>query len=330
MSLLVHFYDCLWFWSRGAVLIEERTQDPSSTVRGERSRRCDLWVLRRKEPQWKASVSLGKGKKRGRQGFTHFKKLNRRGSVRPTEPLNERTFAPHDAQLSLQSQSHRVSLLATSALPRVRRVLQPLPQRGPGHAVRHLQRLHVPVRHLPRGCARLVQLLPGLRTRGAHQPHDGVVSDSGGVSHWLWVPLPAWKHLLNLQPLGVVGSPWGPISAGWQALCQERGSRAHLHLDRDVFPSKTDTVWAVPEPLPSQLLAVCWWRGCRWKRTQAGGNTCLQSCVYLSDVDLKPLTASFLMPITEIKFGCKGQSLEPKDSEHYFSWQMDLWHKLVH
>lgn len=72
----------------------------------------------------------------------------------------------------------------------------------------------------------------------------------------------------------------------------EASSRAHLQLDWGAFLSKIDMVWAVPEPLPSQLLAVCCWHGCRWKRTRAGGNTCLQSCVYLSDVDLKPPTAS--------------------------------------
>lgn len=74
----------------------------------------------------------------------------------------------------------------------------------------HLQRLHVPVCHLPRGCARVVQLLPGLWTRGAHQPHDGVVSDPGGVSHRLWVPLPTGKHFLSSQPPAlweVLGGP---------------------------------------------------------------------------------------------------------------------------
>lgn len=81
--------------------------------------------------------------------------------------------------------------------PRVRRVLQPLPQRGAGHPVRHLQGLHLPVRHLPRGRARLLQLLPHLRPRRPHQPHDGVVPHAGGVPHGLRLPLPAREHLLS-------------------------------------------------------------------------------------------------------------------------------------
>ena len=92
---------------------------------------------------------------------------------------------------------------------RVWRVLQPLPERGSWHAVHHLQRLHIPVRHLPRGSSGIVQFLPDLRARGTYQPHDGVVSDPGGVSHRVWVSLPARKHFLNFQTEGIVGNPRG-------------------------------------------------------------------------------------------------------------------------
>jgi len=89
--------------------------------------------------------------------------------------------------------------LAVSFFPlaRVRRVLQPLPQRGARHPVCHLQGLHLPVRYLSRGGARLLQFLPDMRARRPHQPYDGVVSHPGGVPHGLRVPLPAREHLLS-------------------------------------------------------------------------------------------------------------------------------------
>lgn len=196
------FMTACCFEAEELVLIEGRTQDPSSTVRGERRGRYEyLWVLRWKEPQWKASVSLGKGNKRGHQGFCHVKKLNSSGLIRSYRARQMNTSYCSQCPVLVCRAKLTVSLFwPPPPFSRVRRVLQPLPEWGPGHAVCHLQRLHVPVCHLPRGCARVIQLLPGLWTRGAHQPHDGVVSDPGGVSHRLWVPLPAWKHFLTHSP----------------------------------------------------------------------------------------------------------------------------------
>ncbi|XP_030582002.1 GATOR complex protein WDR59 isoform X2 [Archocentrus centrarchus] len=80
---------------------------------------------------------------------------------------------------------------------RVRRVLLPLPQSGSGDSVRRLQAPHLPVRHLPRGRPRLLQLLPELWPRGTHQSHDGLVSPAGRVSGRLRLPLPAAEHFLR-------------------------------------------------------------------------------------------------------------------------------------
>lgn len=95
-------------------------------------------------------------------------------------------------------------MIRNSALPpvlwsslRIRCVLLPLPQPGPGHAVCHLPTPHLPVCHLPRGRAWGLQLLPELRPRRPHQPHDGLVQTAGRVSGWLRLPLPAAEHLLN-------------------------------------------------------------------------------------------------------------------------------------
>uniref|UniRef100_A0A8C7DS31 GATOR2 complex protein WDR59 n=1 Tax=Naja naja TaxID=35670 RepID=A0A8C7DS31_NAJNA len=76
-------------------------------------------------------------------------------------------------------------------------LLQLLPQRSAWHSVRHLQRLCLPVCHLPRGRAGFFQLLSDLRPRRPHQPHDGMVPHPGSLSHRLRLPLLAGEHFLT-------------------------------------------------------------------------------------------------------------------------------------
>lgn len=76
-------------------------------------------------------------------------------------------------------------------VPRVRRLLLPLPQSCSGDAVSRLQTPVLPVRRLPRGRARLLQLLPELWPRRPHQPHDGLVPLARRVSGRLRLPLSA-------------------------------------------------------------------------------------------------------------------------------------------
>ena len=131
------FMTACCFEAEELVLIEGRTQDPSSTVRGERRGRYEyLWVLRWKEPQWKASVSLGKGNKRGHQGFCHVKKLNSSGLIRSYRARQMNTSYCSQCPVLVCRAELTVSLFwPPPPFSRVRRVLQPLPEWGPGHAV---------------------------------------------------------------------------------------------------------------------------------------------------------------------------------------------------
>lgn len=92
----------------------------------------------------------------------------------------------------------------------------------------------------------------------------------------------------------------------------------HVPLCGDMAP-------AAHEPLPSPLRVAVRWVAveedtgrCAALRRQLEvsleKSTCLQSCVYLYDINFKPRNSILSVVITETKVGCKGQSPEPKDS----------------
>ncbi|XP_047677979.1 GATOR complex protein WDR59 isoform X2 [Tachysurus fulvidraco] len=113
---------------------------------------------------------------------------------------------------------------------RVRRVLLPLSESGSRHSVRRVQALHLPVRHLPRGRPRLVQLLPELRPRRPHQPHDGVVPLAGSLSYRLRLSLSPPEHFLKPRLHGHGDGSDDGCSRGLRVLLEPLGTATHPGL----------------------------------------------------------------------------------------------------
>lgn len=231
------------------------------------------------------------------------------------------------------SWSAEVCLLSSWSSQRhwVRCVLQPLPERGPRHTVCHLQRLHIPVCHLPRGGTRIIQFLPDLRAWWAHQPHDGVVSDPGGVSHRVWMSLPAWKHILNLWTREVVANPRGlhecwmtsssPEGRLQQAIPDQTGAHTpqrlppHHHCNRKVHELLLLFRLAVGGiEVTGKEGTDVQSHGARWKSSWRKAPA--SRAVFTFNVwTLNHWTASFLKSF-QTKVGYKEWSPEPKDSVH--------------
>lgn len=203
MSLLVHFYDiACCSEAEELVLIEGRTQDPSSAVRGEEEEIrniCGCWDER--EPQWKASISLeGRGNAEGHQGVLPFKKTEQQWLNKILQsPPNECIFIAHNAQFVCRAEltvslfwppppfSQSLGVYCSHCRSEVKGTQCAICkgftfQCAICHvAVRGVQHSAWPVD--TRGHTSHMMEWPGPR-----------------VSHRLWVPLPAWKHFLTHSP----------------------------------------------------------------------------------------------------------------------------------